>query len=582
MSDTILVESAGYKVGNFAKISINGTEVGFGTYTRGLNVAVFDQQTGQVINTVSFDTFLPGNAQQFVNFINSVATGQIVALAVKDDAIANLFQPLDAVVAAFISIGSTQFGNLQFQGSWALIGQKGAPGTAIEQLSPDSPVSVTRSITWGSQVPIPPGSQPPIPITKTRWLEIQRLFADNPDWSSLFGRSVATSGQWVIVGAPLNERKFVGDGGNDFGAAFIFQLQNDGSWGQQQRLQPAELKAADHFGQSVAINGEWAIVGTPYSDVAKPDGGAAYLFHLENGVWNQKDRLAPTDLNNSDLFGYSVSIDGEWAIVSAYLADAPNAGDAGSAYIFHLENGVWVQKQKLQPSDLKASDWFGFSVSINGEWAIVGARYADLPNAGDAGAAYIFHLENGVWVQKPKLQPSDLKASDWFGHSVAINGEWAFVGVPLADNLPGIVDSGAVYVFHLENGVWVQKPKLQPADLNTADYFGNSLTINGNRAVVGAKGLEGIRRDNSGGAYIFQLENGEWKQNPPEYKFIADREDGEYVTGYDANDGGSVALTYWGVALLGAPLTNYRTNASTYGGKGAISQYGSVYIIGQR
>jgi hypothetical protein len=528
---TLKVESAGGNAGNFARISINGTDIGL-NYGRGLNVAVFDQTTGQVLSKANFDTFLPGNAPRFADFIKSVPTGQIVAVAVKDDAIANLYtEAYDAVVQAFLSIGSTKFGDLSFQGSWALIGQKGGFADATEELSPNSPVTVTRSFSPTSPPPItpppqpiiPPGSQPPIPITQTRWLEIQRVFESNPDWSSQFGRSTATSGQWLIVGAPYHERAFVGDGGVDFGAALIFQLQNDGSWLQTQKLQPPQLKLGNRFGQSVDIDGEWAIVGTPYSDVVKPDGGAAYIFHLENGQWVQKDTLAPTDLKASDLFGYSVSIDGDWAIVGAHLTEATNAGDGG--------------------------------------------------------AAYIFHLENGVWVQKPRLQPLELKTSDWFGQSVAINGEWAFVGAVLADTSPGIVDTGAVYVFHLENGVWVQKPKLQPPDLNAADWFGTAVTINGNRAVVGAKGLEGIRWDNSGGAYIFQLENGEWKQ---EYKFVADRDAGEYTTGYDIYDGRSVALTSWGVAFLGAPLTIYRTNTSTYGGKGALLYYGSVYAIGQR
>ncbi|MFK0733769.1 MAG: interleukin-like EMT inducer domain-containing protein, partial [Gloeotrichia echinulata HAB0833] len=130
------VESAGAKGGNFARISINGTEIGFGNYGRGLNVAVFDQITGQVLNKQNFDTFLPGNSQKFIDFINNIPTGQIVALAVKDDAIANLYDydPKDAVINAFLSIGSTKFADLQFQGSWALIGQKNAFGNATEEL----------------------------------------------------------------------------------------------------------------------------------------------------------------------------------------------------------------------------------------------------------------------------------------------------------------------------------------------------------------------------------------------------------------------------------------------------------------
>ncbi|MCV3212381.1 hypothetical protein OGM63_02350 [Plectonema radiosum NIES-515] len=565
---TLKVESAGAKGGNFARISINGTDIGL-ISGRGLNVAVFDQTTGQVLSKANFDTFLPGNAPRFADFIKSVPTGQIVALAVKDDAIANLYtEAYDAVVQAFLSIGSTKFGDLQFQGSWALIGQKGGFADATEELSPSSPVTVTRSFYPTS----PPPIELPVPQTQTRWLEIQRIFETNPGWdASRFGTATATSGQWLIVGAHLDDIDGVA---GDAGAAFIFQLQNDGSWLQKQRLQPRELKAADYFGYSVDINGEWAIVGTVLSDVVKPDGGAAYMFHLESGVWVQKDRLAPPDLKAGDYFGDSVAIDGDWAIVGVRLAEAPNVGDGGAAYIFHLENGEWKQKQKLQPPELKSNDWFGQCVDINGEWAIVGARLTDIPGvAGDAGAAYIFHLENGEWKQKHRLQPPELK-TDWFGHSVAITGEWAFVGAPYADALPGKVDTGAVYVFHLENGEWKQKLKLQPDDLRNSDWFGNAVTINGNLAVVGAKGLDGITWDNSGGAYIFRLENGEWKQ---EHRFIADRMDSEYVSGLDSYDKRSVSLTSWGVAFLGAPLTRYR--AKPGGGHG---EYGSVYVLGQR
>jgi hypothetical protein len=574
-TSTLKVESAGADAGNFARISINGAEIGFGNYTRGLNVAVFDQATGKLLNKASFDIFPGGNAQKVAEFIKNVPNGQIVALAVKDEAFYNLLYPERQTQAleALKSIGSDKFEQLQYRGSWALIGQKGAaPGTATEELSANSPVSVTRSFSWSSQ------STPPVPLTKQRWLEIQRIFAKNPDYSSEFGWSVDTSGQWLIVGAPSHERASTGDGGYDFGAALIFQLQNDGSWQETQKLQPSELKSNDKFGTSVAINGEWAIVGAPYSDVFKSDGGAAYIFKLENKQWNLKQRLDHSQWNNnSDLFGWSVAIDGEWAIVGAYLGDAPNATDAGAAYIFHLENGEWKPKDKLQPSELKSYDQFGWSVAINGEWAIVGANKADSGSVSDTGAAYVFHLENGAWKQKQKLQFSNFKSSDYFGYSVAINGEWALVGAYYADSLAGVSDTGAVYVFRLENEVWEEKQKLQPPDLRASDYFGVSIAIKGNRAVVGAYGLEGVyySSDDSGGAYIFQLQNEEWRQ---EYKFVADRHSSEYAS----KGGSAVALTDWGVALIGSYNTSYRTDNSTYGSKGSYYNYGSVYVIGQR
>lgn len=150
---TIKAESAGSNLGNFARITLNDSEIAFGNYTRGLNVAVFDETTGQILTTTSFDTFIRDNARSFASFIESLPTGRIVAIAVKDDAMANLLKEQEVrnlVVKAFLSIGSLKFFNLKFRGSGALIGQKGASvksasqGSAAEEVSDSSAVSVTR------------------------------------------------------------------------------------------------------------------------------------------------------------------------------------------------------------------------------------------------------------------------------------------------------------------------------------------------------------------------------------------------------------------------------------------------------
>jgi hypothetical protein len=146
---TIKAESAGAKSGNFARITLNDSEIAFGNYTRGLNVAVFDETTGQILTTTSFDTFIIVNAKSFAYFIESLPTGRIVAIAVKDDAIANLFsnaEVIELISKAFVSIGSEKFFNLKFQSSGALIGQKGASyRSATEEVSESSAVSVTRA-----------------------------------------------------------------------------------------------------------------------------------------------------------------------------------------------------------------------------------------------------------------------------------------------------------------------------------------------------------------------------------------------------------------------------------------------------
>ncbi|GAB1544663.1 hypothetical protein NUACC21_73390 [Scytonema sp. NUACC21] len=145
---TIKADSAGAKSGNFAFISLNDSEIGFGNYTRGLNVAVFDETTGQLLTTTSFDTFIYSNAKSFAYFIESLPNGRIVAITVKDDATGCLFsdpEVIELVTKAFLSIGSIKFFDLKFQGSGALIGQKGASvGSATEEVSETAPVSVTR------------------------------------------------------------------------------------------------------------------------------------------------------------------------------------------------------------------------------------------------------------------------------------------------------------------------------------------------------------------------------------------------------------------------------------------------------
>ncbi|NEP61320.1 MAG: PKD domain-containing protein, partial [Symploca sp. SIO2G7] len=321
-----------------------------------------------------------------------------------------------------------------------------------------------------------------------------------------FSNSVAISGELAIVGAHCTDTP----GKPKAGAAYIFKLAG-GTWQQQQKLQPSDLQGYDCFGCSVAISGEVAIVGAYYKDApGKYHAGAAYIFKLEGGTWKQQQKLQPPDLQQGDYFGHSVAISGELAIVGAYLADAPGKPDAGVAYIFKLAGGTWQQQQKLQPPDLHQGDQFGFSVAISGELAIVGARYADAPGKPDAGAAYIFKLVGGTWQQQQKLQPPDLQRNDYFGYSVAISGEVAIVGAHLAD-APGKPDAGVAYIFKLAGGTW-QQQKLQPPDLQRNDYFGWSVAISGEVAIVGTRLADAPGKPDAGAAYIFKLAGGTWQQ----------------------------------------------------------------------
>ncbi len=156
---------------------------------------------------------------------------------------------------------------------------------------------------------------------------------------------------------------------------------------------------------------------------------------------------------------------------------------------------------KIQASDKEASDQFGGSVSISGDRAIVGAHLEDTGGS-DAGAAYIFERSSGVWSEAAKIQASDIEATDFFGRSVSISGDRATVGASSEDT--GGSNAGAAYIFERNtSGVWSEVTKIQASDKQADDKFGESVSISGERVIVGAF-LEDASGLSAGAAYIFE------------------------------------------------------------------------------
>ncbi len=259
--------------------------------------------------------------------------------------------------------------------------------------------------------------------------------------------------------------------------------------------------AGDLFGESVSISGDVAIVGARLDDDNGVNSGSAYVFRLVGGSWIEEAKLTASDGAASDLFGFSVSISGDVAIVGAFFDD-DNGTDSGSAYVFrHSGEGVWTQEAKLTASDGAAADRFGISVSISGDVAIVGARLDD-DNGSSSGSAYVFRLVGGSWIEEAKLTASDGAAFDRFGISVSISGDVAIVGARLDDDNGS--SSGSAYVFRLVGGSWIEEAKLTASDGAAFDRFGISVSISGDVAIVGAF-FDDDNGSSSGSAYIYSF-----------------------------------------------------------------------------
>ena len=154
-------------------------------------------------------------------------------------------------------------------------------------------------------------------------------------------------------------------------------------------------------------------------------------------------KILASDKQTGDLFGYSVSISGDTALVGGYGEDTGGA-DVGAAYIYQYNGSTWVEQAKLQANDKQAGDLFGYSVSISGDTVVVGAHGEDTGGS-NAGAAYIYQYNGSTWLEQAKLQASDKETNDWFGRSVSISGDTAIVGARYEDT--GGKDAGAAYIF---------------------------------------------------------------------------------------------------------------------------------------
>jgi Ca2+-binding RTX toxin-like protein/6-phosphogluconolactonase (cycloisomerase 2 family) len=328
------------------------------------------------------------------------------------------------------------------------------------------------------------------------WLQDQELIAADGAAHDGFGWSAAISGDTAIIGSAGDD--------NGRGSAYIFEETSPGIWTQVAKLVASDGVAGDYFGWSVGIAGDTAIVGAYDDDNGR---GSAYIFdETSPGVWTQRSKLVASDGAAPDCFGWSVGIAGDTAIIGA-LYDSDRGESSGSAYIFvETSPGVWTQRQKLLAADTAMHDFFGSSVAISGDTAVVGAPNSN-GKAPDSGSAYVFEkTTTGVWTQKAKLTAQDGASFDEFGwHSVAISGDTVIVG---AENNGEY--RGAAYIFEeTRPGVWTQQAKLTAPDGATYDKFGRSVAISGDTVIVGVPWDDSER----GSAYMFEETSpGVWTQ----------------------------------------------------------------------
>lgn len=272
----------------------------------------------------------------------------------------------------------------------------------------------------------------------------------------------------------------------------------------QNKLLPTDGQARDEFGVTVSIHGNTVVVGSIYDDDMGGDAGSAYVFVEDNGVWTQQAKLTAKDGRPNDYFGISVAVHGDRLMVGA-VEGGNNGVRTGAVYVYERVNKAWTLVQKIVPPSAAPTDYFGYAVALEGNVAIIGAPQTDTVDF-DSGAAYIYRYDGTQWNEQAKLAPTTAGAFSFFGGSVALHGTTALVG-QWDDGTSS--DMGLVGAFKENAGTWVLQTELMASDRDNGDTFGFSVAIYNNKAFVGAPFRDGDCA-NSGAVYVYGRYNDEW------------------------------------------------------------------------
>jgi hypothetical protein len=309
------------------------------------------------------------------------------------------------------------------------------------------------------------------------WSQVGQLLADDRVEGDEFGRAVAIQGDVALIGAPADHEE-----GIWAGTAYVFQRTAEG-WSQMAKILP-EYSGALDFGISVAIDGHTAIIGAEGARTGQAmDPGLAYIFRNDGGQWSQIASLAAEDGSDGDHFGHAVSISGDRALVGTYRSSVGGNNPSGAAYIFEEVDGQWTEVAKLSPPDPEMDKLFGASVAVDGNLAVVGSpvssRYAYYN-----GAAFVFADTGSGWSQVATLLPDGPEhIPAEFGTSVDIEDGRIVVGAYRDNEYLGLA-----YVFEDNGSGWEQTAKLIADDGQRSDFFGRSVSLAGNTALIGADG----------------------------------------------------------------------------------------------
>jgi FG-GAP repeat len=280
------------------------------------------------------------------------------------------------------------------------------------------------------------------------WAPQAKLVAADPLYFAWFGIAVAIHGDTVVVGA-ANDAVLYPLPYSRPGSAYVF-VRTGNTWTQQAKLRAADAASQDWFGRAVAISGDTIAVGAYRDDFSGlTDAGSASIFIRSGTTWTQQAKLTASDAESNAQFGWNLALDGHTLAIGAPQQTTPAGSYVGQAYVFARQGATWSEQSRIRPPNNVATNYFGESMAVSGNMMLIGALYDPAGSTG-VGSVYSYARNGNSWQVRNKFTATDSAHHDQFGVSVAMSGETILVGATYAD-LPGAQDAGAAYIFQLVN-----------------------------------------------------------------------------------------------------------------------------------
>ena len=299
---------------------------------------------------------------------------------------------------------------------------------------------------------------------------VQRAFLSPPGAADgdNFGSTVGIDGDTIVIGAMLDD-----DGGSNAGKVYVYRRVG-GSWVLETTLVSDDIAEFDRFAKDVAISGDRALISCDSDDDQGSGSGSAYVFTRVGNVWSQSAKLIASDGDVDDQFGERLDIDGDTIVIGARYDDSMGTW-SGSAYVFEFDGSDWNEQIKLNAFDATSSQFYGQDVAVDAGRILVGAWGEDHGGQFNAGTAYAYSRVAGVWGLDRKIDASDQEGWDFFGYSLDLSGDHAIIGADGNDDFWWGEDAGSAYLYELNCQVQC------PADLNgdgALDFFDISFFLN--------------------------------------------------------------------------------------------------------